>query len=509
MGFDYAAKIRNLLDAAEATDRTAERETDPEAAEGYRKSAANYRALAEKFMRDYRIAEEEALAAGDGSEPIEATVVLTTRPGTDMSYWYRVVFATVAAHTGVRHHIANVRREHHDATGRVDRVTYDLVATVVGYEGDIRYTEYLWTAAYLMFSTRVDPVWDDSRTEAENIYLLRNAGIERKRIANQAWGNGDVAAARSRVQRIYLRECELRNETPMAAGLSHDTKTYRTAYAQSFRDTLARRLQVARDAADSVGGAMVLHGRADRVDEAFYARFPMYRPSDTPPVPAEPCKRCQPGKPCRTHRWTATDEARWQRANHSPSARAGRAACRAQAADYDQAMAAAGIDTRSRRVKNAEANEMAMARRVAKHVMPAEGPGVPYADHVPGGRQCPVCKEVFKTGRQYAVHFETRAQAEELTGPARLGEVVDENGVPDRSFDETERQRLSDIHASRKSTKALRASANAARGVERDRTRAAGRVARRPRPVLAAGECVQAELHSSPGICACGHRNGM
>jgi hypothetical protein len=318
MGFDYAAKIRALLEAAEGFDRTAERETDPEAAEGYRKAASNYRAQAEKFMQDYRIAEEEALAAGDGSEPIETTIVLTTRH-TDLSYYYRLVFATVATHTGVRSHITR-------APG-----TASLVATVIGYEGDVRYAEYLWTAAYLMFSTRVDPVWDNNRTEAENIYLLRNAGIERRKIADWAWSNGEVAAARSKVQRIYLRECEVRGEQPMATGLNHDTKTYRQAYAESFRNTLARRLQAARDAADSVGGAVVLHGRADRVDEAFYARFPMYRPSDTPPAPAEPCKRCQPGKPCRTHRWTKTDEARWQRANHSPSATAGRASGRTAA----------------------------------------------------------------------------------------------------------------------------------------------------------------------------------
>jgi hypothetical protein len=66
----------------------------------------------------------------------------------------------------------------------------------------------------------------------------------------------------------------------------------------------------------------------------------------------------------------------------------------------------------------------------------------------------------------------------------------------------------------RKSSKTIREAANASRGVERDQTRAAAKVARKPRPVKATrrmdtGGCVQAELHNSPGICACGHRNGM
>ena len=55
-------KIQALLRAAEATDRTAAREPDPEKADGYRLSAANYRATAEAIIRKYRQDEEEAIA---------------------------------------------------------------------------------------------------------------------------------------------------------------------------------------------------------------------------------------------------------------------------------------------------------------------------------------------------------------------------------------------------------------------------------------------------------------
>jgi hypothetical protein len=318
MAFDYADKIRNLLDAAEATERTAEREIDPERADGYRKSAAHHREMAERLMIKYRIAEEEALAVdADVSAPITRDIVLTRNINSPLSYWYVRVFSTIAAHTGVRFHSSWVRQ---------DDGTYVRTATVVGYEGDVRYTEFLWTAAYMMFSTRVDPVWDDTLPETENVYRLRNAGIERRKIADRAWGNGTDPAARSKVQRIYTRECARRGEEPLASGLSHNTDVYRQAYALSFSDTLARRLQNARDAADSVAGAITLHGRSDRVEEAFYARFPSYRPSTEPTGPAEPCQACAKAKSghCRKHpKWSAADERRWVRDHESPSARAG------------------------------------------------------------------------------------------------------------------------------------------------------------------------------------------
>ena len=41
-----------------------------------------------------------------------------------------------------------------------------------------------------------------------------------------------------------------------------------------------RRLTAARDAADSVGGALVFHGREERILEAMYVAFPHLRPSD-------------------------------------------------------------------------------------------------------------------------------------------------------------------------------------------------------------------------------------
>ena len=167
--------------------------------------------------------------------------------------------------------------------------------------GDLRYFELLWTSAYLMFSTRIDPHWDDTLTEAENIHRMRRAGHTRKEIADRAWGNsaGDVAANRSKVQRIYVAQAKAAGEDPAAAGLGFQAKDYRRAYADAFLNHLTRRLREARDAANAVGGVVVLAGRAERVQEAFYTLVPEARPNRcqcrrtaTPPKAVTGARRC-------------------------------------------------------------------------------------------------------------------------------------------------------------------------------------------------------------------------
>lgn len=298
--FDYAAKIQALLAKAESTQ------------DQFPAEAAAFRATAERLMDKYRIDQEAALATDPGSSaPIKSEITLWTGT-TGMATWYRAVFNAITHHTGCRW------AGEYKANG--------YVGVVVGYEGDVRYTEYLWTAALLMFSTRIDPRWDDTLPEAENIWRLRNAGIQRRVIADRAWGNGAEASARSKVQRIYTRECERRGEAVRAAGLGHQTDVYRYGYAQAFHNTLVARLRDARDAADSDRGGLVLHNRAERVDEAFYGWFPAYRPNPNPePYVAVPCPKCTADRQCRAHRWSATDEARYVRWNESASARAGQA----------------------------------------------------------------------------------------------------------------------------------------------------------------------------------------
>lgn len=337
MSFDYAAKIQALLARAEHANT-------PEA------EAASARAMAETLMRKYRVDQEAALATDPGSAaPIFHTLRVTTydiAAPRDLERYYTQVFRSVVRHAECM-------------------LTLDwdggYVATVCGYEGDVRYVEYLWTAALLMFSTRIDPRWDASLSENENIWRLRNAGLERRVIADQAWGRGAGREAknRSKIQRIYVRECELRGEPVRAAGLGYKTDAYREAYAESFADELAWRLQMARNAADREGGGLVLHGRKERVQEAFWGRFPNLRPQPPKAAPegAEvvytPCPRCavNPSGRCKEHPYKAVTvamERAWRARENSSSAAAGRASGRDAASRVEIARGATG--TRSGRV---------------------------------------------------------------------------------------------------------------------------------------------------------------
>lgn len=324
MARDYAALIANLLAHAEDEGNT-------EAARQV------YRDKAEALMREYRIKEEDALATDPGSVlPIVKRITLMGVYSTLKSEYYPSIFRSLADHTECKIWVHWVNGE-------------GLVAEVAGYQGDVRYLEFLWTAAQLMFSTRIDPTWSEERTEAENIYFLRNAGIERRAIADKAWGYGagNEPKNRSKVQRIYLREVARRGEDARATGLGFNTEQYRHAYAREFITTLDTRLWKARQAANAAYGVVTLAGREDRVTEALWEAFPNLRPQprtegETFSVYVDPtttCELCQKAKSgfCRGHNhlkprsWTQADERRWNARNNSTSARAGAASGRSAA----------------------------------------------------------------------------------------------------------------------------------------------------------------------------------
>jgi hypothetical protein len=337
MAFDYAAKIQALIaNADDASLSDAARQL--------------YRDKAESLMRQYRVAEEDALATDPGSaKPIFKNIRVTTYntlASRDLERYYTQVMRTIVRHAGC-----------------LIKMEWDAgyVATVCGYEGDVRYAEYLWTSALLMFVTRIDPTWDDTLTETENIWRLRNAGIERRVIADRAWGYGagKIASNRSKVQRIYVRECTVKGEPVRAAGLGYQTDVYREAYAESFAEELSWRLQMARNAADRTGGGLVLHGRTERVQEALWDRFPSMRPEPAKAAPegAEPvytpCPKCASNKSgkCKDHPYSAVtvaSERRWRARENSSSAAAGRDSGRDAAARVDVVRGASG--TRTERV---------------------------------------------------------------------------------------------------------------------------------------------------------------
>jgi hypothetical protein len=319
MARNYASQIAALLANAEDDSQSAA------AREAYRNKA-------EELMRKYRIEEEEALATeGSGVVPIMDSLDIMERNawGNPLRVYYWQMWSVITLHCGVR------------TSGKYDYAEdggAKLTAVSVGYEGDVRYAELLWTAARLVFMTRIDAKVDVNLSDAENCYYMRNSGMKRNEIAKKLWGSAsDDGAAHGKVQRLYLAECVRRDETPRVSGRGIQVDVYREAYARSFVSELSWRLQAASDAVDSTTGGLVLHGRKERVDEAFYKEFPNHRPmsaeeaaklreeQEAEEAACERCKRAKSGK-CSTHRpyeVTAAERRRFERKYASPEAYAG------------------------------------------------------------------------------------------------------------------------------------------------------------------------------------------
>lgn len=341
-GYDYASKIGALIAMSE------DERLEPEV-------RANYRLKAEQLMREYRIAEEDAIAKDETAAEVgrfEIILVHGDAFRSDLRAHYFDIWREVARHAGVMSKIE------YRYPSRDDVETNQTVAIVYGYEIDVRLAEFLWTAASLVFVTRIDARPNSQLSDQENCYYLRNSGMPRKEIANELWGSDwKDGAAHGKVQRMYLAECEARGEKPRVSGRGLQVSLYRRAYADSFTDEFGYRLRSARDGADALGGGLVLHGRRERVQEAFWTAFPDLRPMSAEEraareairlaeaAAAGPCGDCKKSKSksglCAKHRPyepTDADRRRWDRELNGPEARAGRAngAAAANAVDFSR-----------------------------------------------------------------------------------------------------------------------------------------------------------------------------
>ena len=274
--------------------------------------ADSARAMAEKLMLKYRI-EESHLAEQGGREadafrPVNRDVPVCPYASEFMNT-YNLIIGIVLHHCGVK------------ATGKLERdENGELQYTVnmVGFESDLRYAEALYQQARIVFAERMEPKPKPGMSDEDNVYRMRNAGMERIRIA-RLMGWGDTGSATARVTNAYKRACKSRGEDPTLTGRSMSVKAFRESYMEGFTNELMMHLREARLMAqqDVHGGALVLANRAEMVDEEFYRLNPHLRPSDKPSK--------SKGRRPRPARWTAADEARWRRMNSGAGA-AGQAA---------------------------------------------------------------------------------------------------------------------------------------------------------------------------------------
>lgn len=320
MGQDFLSKVRTILDMAESHE-----------AQGQTEAAALMRAKAQELMVKFRIEQEDLIAqdtTGTAVTPVREDLRVCSYY-TEYRQAYINLYHVVAEHAGCRVDFAVTHKSGEQ---------FAVYAHTVGYAEDIRYAEMIFTAARLVFAERLEPKVLANLSEQENVYRLRSAGMERVRVSEEVWGNRDKANL-AKVGRMYKAECAKRGEQPALDGRGVTGKVYREQYASEFPWALSTRLRRAQDAAGQMGGGLVLHGRKERVDEAFYTIFPEYRPKPAveQATPGD-CGACKKTKHesgmCKDHRPyepTKADLARQARL-YSPTAMAGRQAGRTAAA---------------------------------------------------------------------------------------------------------------------------------------------------------------------------------
>lgn len=285
----------------------------------------SYRLRAEALMFKHRI--DLASATGEtsiiGTDPVWRTFDLT-HVSSEFKDDYLGLAMTILHHCELR--------------GRLDYADgrQKLVMHVVGYPADLGYFDLLLTSALLAFGGRLEPKWDTSVSMDENIYRLRAAGLERGKIARRAWPEKFENQPRNfvdkrlnkRVTAIFEREAAKRDEqTEGLVGRGVNVATYRRSYAEAFVNELWSRLSRMRLSRGQDSAALVLKSVKERVDEAFYTRYPKSRPkvpvfqaNGGSPKPPEPCPKCKAAKSghCREHpKGSAHKERPWSAAGYA------------------------------------------------------------------------------------------------------------------------------------------------------------------------------------------------
>lgn len=304
---DTLRKVRNLIAQADHPN------TGPAEADAFR-------AKAEALMFKYRIDEamlsvEEKAQMGINVRWLEMDVC---DGYSEFRQSYYELIRYLIQHMEVRaDFIRTVGRKTGDilSTGERYDGPNEYVATVkiVGFESDLVFIESMYAAARLAFSSKLEPKYDASLSEAENCYRMRAAGMEGVRIAKAVWGDGKKSNCVKARKLAKQHAIAIGDNADEISG--HGRKLFRESYAQGFVKEYASRLFRMRMERGSVEQGLVLANRKEQIDEAFYERYPDRRPQPVPQIgeaDTKACAKCAAAKSgyCRDHSWMRPRKAR-------------------------------------------------------------------------------------------------------------------------------------------------------------------------------------------------------
>lgn len=249
------------------------------------------REKADKMMHDHAVEQAEldmTRPAADRAKPekLEIAICMGGNP-----VWQSLVdlFNNVALHCRCRAAYTGL-----GAKGR-----WGITGNIVGYPADLRYFQMLYTSLVLQMGNELEPKPDPAKSLAENVYILHNAGVKWRRIAellNKAWDEmptgldlANHAGARWRKEvrpskdqpgvlipwpdghrliNLYRKHCRAVGELPRTV---QSPITYQRNFAESYATRVSIRLYEMRKGS---GAGTALELRADSVDEAYGEFFP-------------------------------------------------------------------------------------------------------------------------------------------------------------------------------------------------------------------------------------------
>lgn len=260
------------------------------------------RAKAEALMLKYRIEEalvfEQAIGHAAPLTPVWSTVRLG-EASSEYTTNYSQIAGAIITHVGAKGLV------------KTDWEQSAYLLEMCGFDTDLRYAEVLLTSCLLEFGKRLEPRYDHDLSQAENAWIFRSAGWERKRIARLMFGDwttvNEMKAKNRKVTRLIKEWGDKTGQDSAALlGRGNMMSTYRDSYVSGFVGALNLRLWNMRNEAQTLtGGALVPVSRMEAVEEAYYGKYPQYRPKDPSEYrsPRQDCEKCQRAKSgyCRDH----------------------------------------------------------------------------------------------------------------------------------------------------------------------------------------------------------------
>lgn len=147
-------------------------------------------------------------------------------------------------------------------------------ATVIGFPSDLEYLEMLFTSLQVQMARDLEPKPDPTFTEAENLTLMKEAGMKWERIHNLLYPDKPWERRHGvRYTKVYTDYCATTGRHRMRSSPIQ----YQRNFAEGFKERVAQRLYEIRQAQkqETTGSGMELALRDIKaeVDEAYNESF--------------------------------------------------------------------------------------------------------------------------------------------------------------------------------------------------------------------------------------------